>query len=267
MSLRADVVKLRADLRQLQWRQKTPDLPPDPVLLMQRAGLVPDPWQAALLRSGAKRQLLLCSRQAGKSTVTAGLALYEALYAPPALVLLLAPSLRQAGELFRKVVGIYGALGRPVPAARETALQLELANGSRVVALPGKEATIRGYSGVRLLICDEASRVPDELYYAVRPMLAVSGGRLVGLTTPFGKRGWFFNEWTEGGGAWARTQITAHECPRITAEFLEEERRTLGDWWFRQEYLCEFVETVDQLFTFEQVMGAISRDVAPLWEN
>jgi len=107
--------------------------------------------------------------------------------------------------------------------------------------------------------------VPDDLYFAIRPMLAVSGGRLILMSTPFGKRGHFFKEWTEGGGTWERIMITAHDCPRITPEFLEEERQALGDWWFRQEYFCEFVETEDQLFTYDQVMTAVTEEVKPLF--
>jgi hypothetical protein len=237
----------------------------DPALLMAAAGLDPDPWQADLLRSNAPRMLLLCSRQAGKSTVAAAMALHEALYLPPALVLLLSPSLRQSQELFKSVIDLYLALGRPVEADQATALRLGLANGSRIVSLPGKERTVRGFSGVALLVIDEAARVSDDLYYSVRPMLAVSGGRLVALSTPWGKRGFFFHEYTEGAADWLRVKITAYDCPRIPAEFLAQEREALGDWWYRQEYGCEFVETQDQVFSYAEVMGAISGEVKPLF--
>lgn len=180
----------------------------DPALLMGQIGLSPDPWQEQLLRSSAQRQILLCCRQAGKSTSTAVLALHDALYASPALVLLLSPSLRQSQELFRKVMATYHAIEHRVPSTFESALRLELANGSRIVSLPGKEETVRGYSGVSLIIVDEASRVSNELYFSVRPMLAVSGGRLICLSTPFGKRGFFFEEWENGDG-WERIRITA----------------------------------------------------------
>jgi len=213
----------------------------DPSLVMARAGLEPDPWQRDLLRSRAPRSLLLCTRQAGKSTVTACAALWEAIYRPPALVLLLSPSLRQSGELFRKVASFYTFFAKEAPTVAESALRLDLKNGSRIVSLPGTEATVRGYSGVNLLILDEASRVPDDLYYSVRPMLAVSGGRLIGLSTPFGKRGWYFDTWTNGGAGWQRVKVTAHDCPRIAPAFLAEERAALGDFWYRQEYECEFV--------------------------
>lgn len=235
----------------------------DPSLLMEVTGIEPDPWQRRFLRSASKKLILLCSRQSGKSTVSASLALWHALYRED-LVLLLSPSLRQSQELFRKVMTFYRTVDHSVPSEEESSLRLELANGSRIVSLPGKEGTVRGFSGVGLIVVDESARVPDDLYYAVRPMLAVSGGRLVALSTPWGKRGWFFKEWSEGQG-WDRFRITADQCPRISRAFLEEERRSLGDWWFRQEYLCEFVDTVDQVFTYDQVVSAVTTGVKPLF--
>ena len=133
-----------------------------------------------------------------------------------------------------------------------------------IEALPGTEKTVRGFSGVDLLIVDEAARVGDELYYAVRPMLAVSGGRLMMLSTPFGKRGVFYEEWT-GGISWERYTVTAAECPRIPASFLAEEREALGQWWYAQEYECKFMDTVDQVFATEVIDKAITDSVPPLF--
>ncbi len=237
----------------------------DPVVFARRAGLEPDPWQADVLRSTAPRLLLNCCRQSGKSTTTATLAMHTALYQPGALVLLLSPSQRQSGELFKKCLDVFGAAGRPSLPESESALRLELANGSRVVALPGKEATIRGFRGVDLLVIDEASRVDDGLYGSVRPMLAVSGGRLVALSTPWGKRGWWYSAWEDGGADWQRVRVDATQCPRIPAAFLEEERRTLPNLLYRSEYLCEFTDTVDQLFATDDLRAALSADVAPLF--
>lgn len=233
----------------------------DPALLMRLAGMEPDPWQAGLLRADWPRTLLLCSRQSGKSTTAAALALREILLEDDALVLLLSPTQRQSGELFRdKVLRLYDALRRPVEAARETQTELVLINGSRVVSLPENEAGIRGFSGVRLLIIDEASRVGDALYYAVRPMLATSGGRLVALSTPFGKQGWYFDAW-EGSGPWQRVKVTAEDCPRIPKEFLEEEKRALGKRWYSQEYLCTFEETIDAVFSMEDFRRSFAEGV------
>ena len=237
----------------------------DPVHFAESLGLVPDPWQAQILGRESNQVLLLCSRQAGKSTVTTLLALHTTLYRSRSLILLLSPSQRQSGELFRKVKAFYDQLPDATSPRSETALRLELQNGSRIVSLPGKEGTIRGYSGVDLLIIDEAARVEDGLYYSVRPMLAVSRGSLVALTTPFGRRGWFFNEWSAADPTWQRIEICPDQCPRNSQDFLELERASIGDWWFRQEYLCQFLDTVDQLFPMELVSQALSSDIKPLW--
>jgi len=211
----------------------------DPTLILTAQGLAADPWQRELLRQRAAFLLLNCSRQAGKSTTVAALALHQVLRRPGALVLLLAPTERQSLELFRKVLCGYGALGRPVPAVRDRQSELELLSGSRLVALPGREDTIRSFSGVDLLVIDEAARVPDNLYRSVRPMLAVSRGRLVALSTPFGQRGWFYEEWC-GNGPWQRVRISWKDCPRIAADFIAEETRALGQGWVDQEYGCLF---------------------------
>jgi phage terminase large subunit-like protein len=171
---------------------------PPAVRLMRSLGLEPDPWQLEVLEAGHPRLLLNCCRQAGKSTVVALLGLAEALFVPLTKVLLVSRSFRQSAELFRIVTDFYRRLGTPL-VQRQTQEELQLTNMSRVVCLPCREETIRGYSHVSLLIIDEAARVPDDLYRAVRPMLAVSNGRLICLSTPYGKRGFFYNAWANGG--------------------------------------------------------------------
>jgi hypothetical protein len=242
------------------------------VAFAEKLGIVPDGWQEDFLRSSSDRVLLNCSRQSGKSTMSAMIALHRALYHPGSLVLCLAPALRQSQELFAKIAGFYRDLGRPVAPQGETKLSLELENDSRIITLPGSEKTIRGFSGAALLLVDEASRVDDGLYYAIRPMLAVSGGSLMMLSTPYGKRGVFYEEWTRepsgsSGGAWERYEIPASQCPRIPASFLEEERQVLPSWVYRQEYECSFEETEDQVFTTEMIERAVTSEVTPLFEE
>lgn len=232
----------------------------DPVELARVAGVEPDPWQVRLLRSSARRVLLNCSRQAGKSTMAATLAVHTAVYEADSLVLLLSPSLRQSQELFKKALAAYEGIGGPVPSTTQSALRLELENGSRIVSLPGKQDTVRGFSGVRLLIVDEASRVSGDLYFAIRPMLAVSGGRLLALSTPFGTRGWWYEAW-RSDEPWERYEVPASQCPRITPEFLAEERRAMGEWWFAQEYECQFLDAETQPFGREDIERAFEEEV------
>jgi len=236
----------------------------DPVAFAKELGFNPDPWQARVLMWSGNRILLNCSRQTGKSTTAAILALHKAIYKPDSLILLVSPSLRQSSELFRKVTDLLNRLTVRPRKVEDNRLSCTFESKSRIVSLPSSEATIRGFSGANLIIEDESSRVPDELYRAIRPMLAVSGGELILMSTPFGKRGHFFQEWSDGQG-WEKVQVKANECPRISPEFLEEERLSLGDWWYKQEYMCEFVETVDQVFGYELVMGMLSSDVKPLF--
>jgi hypothetical protein len=253
--------------------------------------MVPDRWQTEVLRTRRAQILLLCSRQVGKTLVAAALALRTALLEAPALVLVLTPSERQSSEFMRRIKELHEALRRPTNVAapvqsfyekqlaeagkddvyfrlpakiRESTLQLHLDNGSRIIGLPASEGKVRVYSSVALLLIDEASRVDDNLYRAMRPMLAVSRGRLVALSTPFGKRGWFHDAW-HGSGDWARVKVTAEQCPRIPAAFLEEERQALGERWYRQEYQCSFEEVIDAVFQHADIQACLSDSVQPLF--
>ena len=232
-----------------------------PSLFMSKAfKMEPDEWQTDLLTNFPTESLLLCSRQSGKSTISATLALHQAVFRSNSLVIIVSKAYRQAEELLRKVkigVPFISSIRRTV---KENQSELELDNGSRVISLPGKEDTIRGYSAVSLIIIDEASRVGEDLYNAVRPMMATSQGKMLALTTPYGKQGWFFKAWEEED-EWYKVKITADDCPRISDAFLAIERKRMGEWWVRQEYFCEFVDNDDQLFAYNDVLKCISEEV------
>ena len=193
-----------------------------------------DDWQAKLIDDPPKRLLCCCGRQVGKSTAAAVCALNALIYQAPATVVMISPSLRQSIELYRTLHGMYARLpGRP-GAENETLSRHELGNGSRIISLPGSEKTVRGLASVDLIVIDEAARVEDELLAATRPMLAVSNGSLFALSTPAGKRGWFYEQWMRGVG-WQRISIKSTDCPRIAPEFLQQEREQLGPMLFAQE--------------------------------
>ncbi len=162
----------------------------DPVAFAAEAlGLELDDWQRSVIASTGKRDLLNCSRQAGKSTTAAVLGLHEALYRPHSLTILVSPSQRQSSELFRKVTELRELLPTAPELTEDNKLSMSVKGGGRVLSLPGSEATIRGFSGATLIVEDEASRVDDNLYFSIRPMLAVKGGRLILMSTPFGRQG------------------------------------------------------------------------------
>lgn len=207
--------------------------------------MAPDPWQERLLCWTGDKLLLNCARQSGKSQFTAILAAYRAITKPGSLVLLVSPSQRQSGELFAKVKDVFAALPRRPKLLEDNKTSLTLQNRSRIVSLPDSPDTIRGYSSVDLIVLDEAAFASDELLIAIRPMLMISRGRLVMMSTPKGKRGAFYDAWVHGEG-YERIKVTVYENPRQDLAKVEDEKsellkRGLADM-FRQEYLCEFVD-------------------------
>ncbi len=236
----------------------------DAAAFSQSIGITPDPWQQEVLRAQDRRIILNCCRQSGKSTTTATKALHVAMFRPKSLVLIASPSMRQSQELFRKVQAAYYAMeARPV-LIEDNKLSLAFDNGSRIISLPGVADTVRGFSAVTMLICDESAQIADAFFAAVLPMLVVGDGQLILMSTPYGKRGYFFSEWSTGID-WLRIQVTANQCPRITPAQLERQRKSLGDLFYRQEYQCEFCETEDQTFRLDYVEAAFADDVLPLF--
>jgi hypothetical protein len=231
---------------------------------LAKFGFTADPAQARVLRSAARRVILNCTRQWGKSTVTAAKAVHAAVTRAESLTVVVSPSARQSGEFVRKAEGFVRQLGMRVRGDGDNEISLAFDNGSRIVGLPGSEDTVRGFSAVGLLLVDEAARVSDELYVAVRPMVAVSGGTMWLMSTPRGKRGFFYETWHSVGAEWERVQVMAEECPRIPRNFLEEERRTMGEQAYQQEYGYAFSDTVTAMFDRDLLDRAITREFAPL---
>jgi hypothetical protein len=145
---------------------------------------------------------------------------------------------------------------------------LELENGSRVLALPGRtDATLRGFSAPRLVICDEAARQPDELLHGLTPMLATNPrAQLILLSTPWGSRGTFHHIWTEGGDDWERIgPIRGEDCSRIATSFLLQERREMPSWVYAAEWECEFTDNELSVFRSLDVERAIDPSLQPLF--
>ena len=230
----------------------------------RRLEFEPDEAQKRVLTTGSKRVALNCTRQWGKSTITAAKAVHHAYTTAGSLALVVSPSLRQSGEFLRKATEFARRLKIRAKGDGRNEISLEFPNHARIVGLPGNEATVRGFSAVSLLIVDEAARVDDELYMAIRPMMAVSQGSLWLISTPNGKMGFFYETWMRGGPEWERVRVPADECPRIPPEFLKEELATMGERRFRREYMCEFTDSEGAVFDMDLVERAFTTDVEPL---
>jgi hypothetical protein len=230
----------------------------------RKLGFRPDAMQSRVLEAHTRRGVLNCCRQWGKSTLGAAMAVHQAETKEESLTLVISPSARQSGEFVRKAARFLERLDIQPKGDGDNEMSLLLPNRSRIVGLPGNEVTVRGFSAVSLMVIDEAAHVSEEMYRAVRPMLAVSRGTLWLLSTPYGKRGFFYETWRRGGRGWLRITVPATKCPRISRSFLKEERSILGEHCFRQEYLCEFEDSEDQIFGRDVVERAITEDVEPL---
>src|SRR5882724_10340262 len=225
----------------------------DPVAFArERLDFQPDAKQALVLASRSKQVILNCTRQWGKTTLTAAQAVFTAWHEPPPI------SFRKAGRFLSR-------LGVRPRGDGSNEISLLLPNGSRIVGLPGVEASSGGFSGVRMLLVDEASRVPDDFYFSMRPVLAVSGGDIWLISTPHGRRGFFYQAWVDGCPSWRRIKVPAPDCPRILPANLARDRRVMGERWFRQEYLCEFAANEETLFPEELIRKAIKYDIKPLF--
>lgn len=230
-------------------------------------GFTADPAQESVLRSTKKHIIYLAGRQTGKSVISALKALHQAVFYPKSLILLLSPSLRQSGELFRKV-SEFATQYRGMPKlVEDSKLFMTLENGSRIVSLPGKEATVRGYSNVALLICDESAQIEDRLYFSIRPMLAVSEGQLILISSARRERGFFYNAWNRGGKNWEKVKLSSEDCPRISGSFLEEERASLPEDWYRMEYCAEFMPCEGAVIRREDIERAFVDTIKPLFSD
>jgi hypothetical protein len=225
----------------------------------------PDATQTRVLRDNPRRFILNCNRQWGKSTITSILVAHRAIFVPESLSVIVGPSERQSAETLRKVRRFLHIANIRATSDRINRNSLVLPhNQSRIVALPSSGDKIRGFSSVSLLVFDEASRIADPLYQSMRPSIAVSGGDVALISTPLGKRGFFYREFSSGGPQWKRYTVPASQCPRIPQQFLEEERITQGEEYFAQEYECQFVEDGRFLFTDEDCQRLFKTDVQPL---
>ncbi len=237
----------------------------DPALWFRDAGIDPDDWQVSAIRSESKRQLWNVHRQGGKSTTAAIKALAKSVEVANAPIIVISPSQRQSAEMVRSCLALHSAIEGMPPIIAESAHRIEFSNRSRIISVPSSETTVRGFAKVALLILDEASRIPDDIVAACRPMLAVSDGEILALSTPQGRRGFWFDWWANGGDTWERTLVPVDQCPRISKSFLDDERKSLGEALFKQEYFCAFIETDEPVFPSEIIERAFSSEVQPLW--
>jgi len=218
-------------------------------------------YQEEFLGTDAKRKAMVCGRQVGKTEVCAVDGLHAASTRPGVTVLITAPTQRQSSELFKRVKDLIGRARHDWGIERSTQTIIELKNDSRIICLPsGTDGnSIRGYTADYIIV-DEAAFVEDAVFTSVLlPMLATTDGTLALASTPFGKRGFLYEEAYQSDG-WHVVEVPSYDSPLVDESFIEEQRTTLSALEFDQEIKGEFVEAADTFFSRELIAEATDTD-------
>jgi hypothetical protein len=219
-----------SNLRELAYRI-------DPALWVhQILGIQPSEWQENFLRAARGASILaLTARQCGKTTTAAWAMAHAALFLPGSLSVVACPAQRQSAEAVRRVREAVIKAGGKLEA--DNVYGLELTNGSRVLALPGSDDSIRGLTVDAWIVADEAARLPNDLIAALRPMRARRPeARFAMLSTAWSRADPFWMAWDSDDSSWMRLKATA-DTVHYDPDFLEKERRALGEDGFKREYL------------------------------
>jgi hypothetical protein len=195
------------------------------------------PWQEQFLRAPRAASILaLTARQVGKTSTAVWAIAHAMVFAPGSLSVIACPAQRQSAEAVRRVRDVLTRVDAPLTS--DNVYALEMANGSRVLALPGSDDSIRGLTVDAWIVADEASRLSPEMIAALRPMRARTQARFAMLSTAWSRTDPFWTAWSDGSPNWLRLQATLSEDfqPFYDA-FLEQEYNALGKHAFAREYL------------------------------
>ncbi len=210
----------------------------DPALWVRRElGVEPEEWQEQFLRSPKGASIVaLTARQVGKTTTAAWAIAHDMLYTPGGLSVIACPAQRQSAEAVRRVKEFLIKVGAEF--RTDNVYALELKNGSRVLALPGSDASIRGLTVDGWIVADEAAWLSSDLIAALGPMRARRPqARFAMLSTAYTRTDPFWTVWDDDDPSWMRLRATAETVSFFHEGFLEQQRRLLGERRFNCEYL------------------------------
>ena len=237
----------------------------NPALWMQDVlAITPRPWQEKFLRTPRGASILvLTARQVGKTTVAACAMAHTAIFVPGSLSVVACPAQRQSAEPIRKVKEMVLKAGATL--TTDNKYGIELANGSRVLALPSSEESIRGLTVDGWIVADEAAFLTDEVIAALRPMRAQRPeARIVMLSTANTRTDPFWSAWEAGDESCMRIQVTVDVDPTLYSQaYLDQERRALGEDRYKREFLGIPAGGQASPFIWEQFERATQAPVHP----
>jgi len=195
--------------------------------------------------------MVLGPRQTGKSTAAAVRVLFEAMSHDNALILFAGASGRQSGQIMEKARQLAKSIDLAILSPPSKCEGFTLANGSQIVSLPDNEKIIRCFSAPRLIVVDEAAFASPEVFMALEPMLSVSNGTIMLLSTPNGQTEYYYEQWHAKPTNWAKIKGTLEGCPRIKPQAIEAIRKSMEKEVFQQEFECKFIAPGGQFISRE----------------
>ena len=211
----------------------------DPALWMHEIlGITPHDWQRTFLRTPRGASIaVLTARQVGKTTAAAVGMSHSAVFMPGCLSVIACPSQNQSAEALRKVREIVVKAGAKL--TTDNVFRLELGNGSRVLALPGTQESIRGLTVDAWIVADEAAQLDPAIMAALHPMRTQRpNARFAMLSTAWSRTDPFWSVWDNDDPSWMRIRATIDVEPTLIApNVLERARRQLSEDDFKREYL------------------------------
>jgi phage FluMu gp28-like protein len=218
----------------------------------------PTEYQKRILLDPATYLTIRASRQSGKTEVMAVKVLLNCVLQDKFQTLIIAPTQRQSSIVFNKI-DMYLMRNEflSTGCVYRSKQYIQFSNGSEIYNLPGNNAeTVRGYSP-NMIIVDEAAYVKDAVYEAIQPSLSATGGRMVLISSPFGKRGKFYDS-HNSLDYYSKYHVSYTECPFLKPEHIERERQSLTEMQFQQEYEADFVEEADTFFSLDLIKNSIA---------
>ena len=213
------------------------------------------PYQKKVILDNSKVKILNFSRQIGKSWTAAYLATQKCLMKQNGLVIYLSTGQRAADESLKtckKFGDAIKVLSDGKITYDSTASCITYSNGSRIMTLPGKPESCRGWT-VDLLVCDEMAfwQQPDECWQAIVPALLnkIAGGdkEIIICSTPLGKNSLFFDlcQRAKVDKDWKYFEVSIHDAIKDGLNVdLEQLHKLIPDpIQFSIEFECSFADS------------------------
>jgi len=225
-------------------------------------------YQAAWVKDGSRFKIGLWARQTGKDMAATAEAVFHCHLRRKTSWIIVAAGERQALESFSKAKDWAEATRVAVENVSEkrlsaggilNAAEITFWNGSRIIALPARAETVRGYSANVILTEFAFHDDPVGIWRALYPSISnpLRGGekRLRVISTPNGPGDLFHRLWTGTDNGFAKHRMTIHDAVRRGLKIdVEELRKGLNDpdGW-AQEYECEFLDSGGVLLPYELI--------------